>query len=914
MAKKKQTVIEHPEDLPLGGLFAEIEAEESHPAPTQTDQRVVILAEEVTSTEHTETTEESQTVEIAEATEAAEVITPQSVSSAHHEVVSDVTNEDSTGEPPVTATAFPAAEEGNPFDELIDEFTIDDSVPPLDDDIPVDIPEGWPAEIDAMSAEDVDLMVGIDLEVENTQEVKKASPTAAASEENTPIGKKVTVAQTPVGKTVFSSVAPAETPLEADAVIEKALTLPATNPDNFPWRSTLGRMLAGLVKVKRLYPLNTQDKDTLDALALGIKNAEGEGSVSVRLHELIDLLPGSTVEEWQERLEDLTKASLVMTAEDYRLRRHQHAGLGRSVEPYEGPAPFIWDENPQDLPASRLYLTRLFDDEVRLAQSLSHHAKSVYALSPEEETLVTDVTNAAGCDAGQQAAIMTALHHGLAIISGGPGTGKTRTVGVLLSLLATLFPKRGAPLTFYLAAPTGKATGRLRESLDALLSDEKLQSQLAMLRDTDRVRIMERTLHKWLVTNTASGARPSATSPLECDVLVIDEASMMDAHLATRLMRAVAPETRVIILGDKHQLEAVGPGSVFADISEKDGALKNVVSLLTTSHRFKAGGVVDKVAKLINHEDPRATPAQNTEALLQLLDKSEGETDEMGYAAYWHSTPQTLREMGDEEAQRNFRFWGISPDEKAWLDRYFEEYWAALLPLLRAKTAEAYKAAYGPFVEAVGHTRALAAQRDGAHSVTALNDYFTMRMAKALAAEGLFTVDRGTDTEEGSVEENRQADDFLSGEDMRYREFLGRLLIVRQNNDRLGVYNGDVAVILPALDENGVPTDQWIADFMDGSRRLRPVMLPRHETAFAMTIHQSQGSDFKEVGVFLPNPGVKGLASRELLYTGVTRTKGVVHLFGTKSVLGQAMSTSLERTSGLVDRLRDILIDQKDFP
>ena len=112
--------------------------------------------------------------------------------------------------------------------------------------------------------------------------------------------------------------------------------------------------------------------------------------------------------------------------------------------------------------------------------------------------------------------------------------------------------------------------------------------------------------------------------------------------------------------------------------------------------------------------------------------------------------------------------------------------------------------------------------------MAAINDYFTKRILEALSLEGLYENNRPMDEEGGIV-----IDD-----ETRYREFLGRLLIVRQNNDRLGVYNGDVAVVLPALDEHGRPTNQWVADFMDGSRRLRPVMLPKHETAFAITIHQ----------------------------------------------------------------------------
>lgn len=848
MAKKKENQAPSPEDLALGGLFAGLEETQEEPQK-ESQKEVKEASKEATSPQKDSTPDElpCEEVEFDEAffsESASETAAPEMMEMAEElwdEVISEA------GE------------------ELLAE----------------DSNESWDYVEEGVSFEET-FPIG-------KEEEKKARGKEPLSKKEAPLKSEAT---SRLAKPVVE-----KTQMEVDEVLDTALQVAPAAPDDFLWRSTLGRTLGRLFS--RQKPLTESAKRTLDAIALQLKDSEKEGSVSMRCADLSLLLLESegAGADWEARLQELQTLNILMSTEDYHAHREAHAGRGRKEEPFESPAPFVWEEKKDAPEESRLYLTRLFDDEVRLAQALVDHAEKTFPLSEEQLAFVYQFTQEAGCDEGQQAAICRSLQKGLAIISGGPGTGKTRTVGVLLSLLATLFLGRGTPLRFFLAAPTGKATGRLRESLEALLSSQ-LGEKLANLQNPERVRIFERTLHKWLLSPTTGGARPSAESPLDCEVLVIDEASMMDAHLATRLMRAVAPETRIIILGDKHQLEAVGPGSVFADISDATGPLAEVVSLLSTSHRFREDGVIDKVAKLINQEGEKS-PTESTRELLEFL--KDGARDEMGYEAYWHKTPQTLEELPDEAARRDFCYFGLSPEEKRWMDAYFERYWAALLPLLKAQSKEDYQQHYSAFVREVSHTRALAAQREGAHSVAAINDYFTKRILEALSLEGLYENNRPMDEEGGIV-----IDD-----ETRYREFLGRLLIVRQNNDRLGVYNGDVAVVLPALDEHGRPTNQWVADFMDGSRRLRPVMLPKHETAFAITIHQSQGSDFEEIGVFLPNANVKGLASRELLYTGVTRTKGLVHLFGTEEVLAQAMATSIERTSGLVDRLREVMAGKR---
>lgn len=695
------------------------------------------------------------------------------------------------------------------------------------------------------------------------------------------------------------------------------------------WHTSMAALFAGMVS-RQGFTLSDEEAKALDVACLSVSDAVRVGSVSTSIEamvrcqaELDNQAPQTLIETlsqrlgshtalaqeesesvsvsdeqaqaWIARLAALSRVKLLGERSHYERVEANRLRSGRRTEPIEPLPPFLLDRYPEaNAPKDvRLYLTRYYDEEVLLAKALMRLFEKQYAVSDEAVATARGRAQALGCDVGQTNAILLALQKGLTIVSGGPGTGKTRTVGVILSLLVDLFRKADTPLRVYLAAPTGKATGRLRESMDKLIS--VAGETLASLKDPAKITLAERTLQKWLVTRTATGDMPSADHPLECDVLVIDEASMMDSHLASHLFQVIAPTTRVLVLGDKHQLEAVGPGSVFADMSDENGALRASTAYLSTSHRFRAGGLIDKVARLINHDDSSDT-ASNLSELLSLMNTSELDPD---YRAYWHETPETLTAMGDERAQSFFRFYGLSPDEKAWVDRYFDAYWQALLALLTSQTAEDYQRAYAPFVASITQFRALAAQRDGAHSVTAINDYMTERLLDALSREGLYQRDL----------DYAHSDD--AREELRFREFPGRLLIVRQNNDRLGVFNGDVAVVLPQLAEDGTPTQEWTADFMDGVRRLRPVLLPPHDTAFAMTIHQSQGSDFDNVGVFLPGDEAMSLATRELLYTGVTRTKGEVHLFGTRRALERSMAQATERTSGLSDRLRELQASAK---
>ncbi len=533
-------------------------------------------------------------------------------------------------------------------------------------------------------------------------------------------------------------------------------------------------------------------------------------------------------------------------------------------------APLKLDEGEGGL-ASRLYFARFFAEEQGLAAALVRIASKPPRTLPEPTAaLVEKLTGALHADALQAQAVRLALENRFAVISGGPGTGKTTTVVLILECLL----EENEHLSVYLAAPTGKATSRMRQSIAAMtqgpIADNFPRMKEVVAQDeaaSGGRRVEEHTIHKWLVKKTPSGEKPSADNPLAADVLIIDEASMVDIHLAARLFEVVSEETRVIILGDKHQLAAVGPGAVFADISASDGALSANTVELKTSRRFAEGSVIAKLAAAINHDGGIASSTARTTVKRLLADQRA-------------SADPDWRIAWDDELPKGEGDYGLSGAARAWLSERFSRYVEALLACMAAAarpnpSPDELKAAGLALWEVFQTFRPLCAQRRGPQSVEGINAWAEQRVREALLAAG-----------------------YASFLNERWN-YPGRAVIIRRNDDTLGVFNGDVGIVLP--DEHG----ELRAVFFDADRTLPPALLPSHDTAFAMTIHQSQGSEFPEVAVFLPTDPASGLATRELLYTGVTRTKRSVDIFGTEDVLNASVEHRTVRVSGLADRLRE---------
>lgn len=497
---------------------------------------------------------------------------------------------------------------------------------------------------------------------------------------------------------------------------------------------------------------------------------------------------------------------------------------------------------PLILDGERLYLARYQAYEQQLAERLLARASD--APEVDEACLADSLARLFAFNRQtpdwQRLAAAQAVRRRLAVISGGPGTGKTTTVVRLLAAL--LEQPDGANLAIGLAAPTGKAAARMAEAI----RNAKAQLPVA---EAIRAALPDeaRTLHRLLGSRGDSPrVRHDAANPLPLDVLVVDEASMVDLALMAKLVEALPPRARLILLGDKDQLAAVEAGAVFAELCEGRGfdaraaadlerltgqavpiqaprsRLGDAVVLLTHSHRFAGDSGIGELARRINAGDAPGTLALLHEGAAELL-------------------------------------WNAEPSAAALVER-LEQGYAAYLQAARQGDPAAAFAAFNGF-------RALTAQREGAFGVAGLNEALEARFKRRLGVAS------------------------------RERWYPGRAIMVRQNDYALGLFNGDIGLCLPSGDGLRV--------FFEGEQGFRgfaPARLPSHDSAFAMTVHKSQGSEFSEVLLALPEQP-SPLLTRALLYTGITRARQRVELWALPARLAEAVKARAERASGLAERL-----------
>jgi len=510
-----------------------------------------------------------------------------------------------------------------------------------------------------------------------------------------------------------------------------------------------------------------------------------------------------------------------------------------SVSPLVGAA---GEFAPLILDGGRLYLARYHAYEQQLAEQLLSRAANWPAV--DEVQLGESLTRLFAFNTQQpdwqRLAAAQAVRRKLAVISGGPGTGKTTTVVRLLAAL--LEQGDGVSLAIGLAAPTGKAAARMAEAI---------RSAKASLPVSDAIKAAlpeeARTLHRLLGSRGDSPqVRHHAANPLALDVLVVDEASMVDLALMAKLVDALPPTARLILLGDKDQLAAVEAGAVFAELCEGRGfdaqaaadlqritgqqvtveaprsALGDAVVLLTHSHRFAGDSGIGELARQIN--------GGNVAGTLSLL-----------------------RENRPDLA------WVAEPTVSNLLDRLEQGYGPFLQAARQGDPAAAF-AAFNAF-------RVLTAQREGAWGVSGLNEALETRIKRR-----------------GQVAS-------------RERWYAGRAVMVRQNDYALGLFNGDIGICLSG--EQGL---RVYFEGEDGFRPFAPARLPSHDSAFAMTVHKSQGSEFSEVLLVLPEQP-SPLLTRSLFYTGITRARHNVEIWGLPARLADAVATRAERAAGLAERL-----------
>ncbi|MFJ2993342.1 exodeoxyribonuclease V subunit alpha [Pandoraea sp. NPDC087047] len=580
----------------------------------------------------------------------------------------------------------------------------------------------------------------------------------------------------------------------------------------------------------------------------------------------------------------------------------------------------------------RLYLSRYYSYEARLAAALGR------------KLLMTEGTSQAGITVAdrerlrryfgdgvllssdaqrepnwQMAAAALALERSLVVLSGGPGTGKTTTV---VGLLACLL-ERDANLRVALAAPTGKAAQRMQEALTARHD----------LPETVRLALPEAavTLHRLLGVLPESAEqvgrrfRHHAGNPLPYDLIVVDEASMIDLSMATQLLEAVPDGARLILLGDKDQLAAVEAGAVFGELSAQRAFSPAMRARLLSALTWPADDLPDAgplalgAGTSLNGGSAAAAhvgAARGLEDTVIWLERTYrfGAHSAIGRLATAIKTGKVIEARKElTVAESEFGSVGVAPpveagaQESAAVDRVLLSQDGGIQ--LSQPNLNALADGYGDYLEALAQAVATIEQLGDPAAATTAD--IAMVAQPVFNAFGRFRVLCATRGGRRGVEFlgaqltallARRAGVALGAGGGAW--FAGRPVLITQNEYALNLFNGDIGIALPLGPSGTLRVAFAIPD--GGYRLYSPASLPAHETAFAMTIHKSQGSEFERVAIVLPEQASRVL-SRELIYTGVTRARRQAWLFAPWPVIASAIARPTQRDGGLTDRLTEVL-------
>ncbi|HEB93582.1 MAG TPA: exodeoxyribonuclease V subunit alpha [Gammaproteobacteria bacterium] len=566
----------------------------------------------------------------------------------------------------------------------------------------------------------------------------------------------------------------------------------------------------------------------LSAALVSERNQQGDVCVDLRRHAGTALFNSDTGQSQEvPRAPELTQWLHELATD---------AAVGRPGEF----APLILDDE-------RLYLHRLWQFEQQLLTSVQARLESPPVL--DETRLASGLTRlfpASGNDLDwQKLASALAVSQRFAVISGGPGTGKTTTVVKVLALLLEQCPD----MHIRLAAPTGKAAARMVDAIRQRKAGIDVADEL-------RARIPDQatTLHRLLGFNGRHFSH-HRRNPLVLDCLVVDEASMIDLPMMARLLTALPDNARIILLGDRDQLASVEAGNVLGDItghgqpicystaqgqflatltgtpmaalpvSDTTPPIADAIGLLRTSYRFDAGSGIGQLARRVNEGEG--------EAALSLL------RDDPSAQLIWHENNEKT----------------ISSDALAWAVTQYVTY--------------LHCDEIGAALDAFEQIRVLCALRSGPFGVDEVNRI----IAERLRARGLIE----------------------AGE-----EYHGKPVMVTVNDYEVALYNGDIGLLW--RNARG-ELRAWFRT-ADGQLRDIPLhSLPEHVPAWGLTVHKSQGSEFERVLLVLPSETVNPLLNRELIYTGITRARRQLHISASAPTLLQGCRERVRRSSGLAQKL-----------
>jgi len=498
------------------------------------------------------------------------------------------------------------------------------------------------------------------------------------------------------------------------------------------------------------------------------------------------------------------------------------------------------DYTPFILHEQRLYLYRYWEYEQQVVtfirDSLQKPPPAIDETLLRENLSTLFPEQTTGID-WQRVAVLTALSTHFCLISGGPGTGKTFTVAKILVSLLTQIPN----LRIALAAPTGKAAARLKQVITLALKTFDCPATIKAMIPRETY-----TLHRLLGSLSHSPYfYYNANNPLPYHVIIVDEASMVDLALMAKLVQAIPPSARWILVGDKDQLASIEVGTVLGDLCEvgtthwvndrqtipKLSRLQDCIVFLEKNYRFSIDSDIGQLAILIKQG--------YTEQVLHLLKKPRSSTVK----------------------------WRTFDTDTELLTALHERVVTGFSGYFQAKSPE-------DTLQALEKFRVLSALRQGHLGVVTLN-----RLIEQIFVEqGVIQIET-------------------------HRWYHKQPIMITENDYSLALFNGDVGVIL--CDSSHQQMLRAFFSTSDGElRTFLPTRLPTHETVYAMTIHKSQGSEFDNVLIVLPQQCSR-LLSRELLYTGITRAKQSVELWASEPVLRKVLDQQIQRKSGLYQAFKE---------
>lgn len=502
---------------------------------------------------------------------------------------------------------------------------------------------------------------------------------------------------------------------------------------------------------------------------------------------------------------------------------------------------FAYESSIVDAVYTMIYLEK--EARAQRLQQLSAHKDFIQSLSATGST--DNLPDEEKIDWQQTAAVLGVLNN-FTIITGGPGTGKTTTVAKILAILYTIQPN----LKVALAAPTGKAAVRMAESLKAsrINVSEFIKEQFKALVPT--------TIHRLLKYIPGSPYfRHDKTNPLIYDLVIVDEASMIDVALFAKLLAAIGPGTRIILLGDKDQLASVEAGSLLGDLCQ----VQQQMNLISAENSALINTFIPDTARQIT--DDYVADADN--ALFQHvieLKRSHRFTGDGGIGkfsrAIIHSRLDEIGLFVDRNNDPNVRV------DTGYSDDLFNSFISDYANYIVEKDIAAA-------IGKLNQLRVLCAVREGSQGLNAVNK----KIETYLVRKGL-------------IKNNTEF-------------YENRPIIVTRNYPELKLFNGDVGIIRPDKEGN---LKAWFEDSDKNLKAVLPGYITSAETVFAMTIHKSQGSEYAKVLVMLPSNADQPLLTRELLYTAITRAKEGVLLQASKESILYTAKKSVQRASGIMER------------